>query len=279
MLSGSHLDRPVRLDVRDGREVVIKTYCRGGSAAVHADMLALWRSPFGSRRRPPGLPEPLAVDPSRSEVVMTWVPGTPLATRGHLGDSLLRLPEVAVLLADLHSCGATVSRVRSARRIVASSRRKTADLRAAGSVETAAERVVDLLTLCCPCEETLVPAHGDFSPRNVLGDHTGVVLIDLDRMQMADPAHDLAYWGAWTWATQAMTDRRPSWAVLDELVSRYVDHLGAGTARRWWLRTSRSTKRRGCCGSPTGRRRFRITHPCSASCLRRRPGCCPPRRA
>ena len=71
-----------------------------------------------------------------------------------------------------------------------------------------------------------MPSHGDFSPRNILGDVTGVVLVDLDRMQMADPAHDLAYWGAWTWATEAMNGHIPTWEVLGELVSHYTGQLG-----------------------------------------------------
>ena len=236
MLFGSHLDRPVRLAVRDGREVVVKTYRRGGCRQVHDEMLALWRSPFGRERRPPGLPEPLDVNPATGEVVMARVPGRPLAARGDLGDSVLRLPEVAVLLADLHTSGVTFMRVRSSRRVLASSRRKATDLRAdslgqaAGSasvaVAAAATSIVEQLDRCCPTQEALVPSHGDFSPRNVLGDVAGVVLIDLDRMQMADPAHDLAYWGAWAWATQAMNDLTPTWEVLGDLVSQYTGHLG-----------------------------------------------------
>ena len=236
MLTGSHLDRPVRHEVRDGRDVVVKTYRRGGSGHVYDDMLALWHSPFGRERRPPGVPQPLSVDPATGELVMAWVPGRPLGERGDLGDSVLRTPEVAALLADLHASGAKVKRVRSARRVLASSRRKAADLSAgslgprvdigAVAVASAAERVVELLGGCCPAEEDLVPGHGDFSPRNVLGDATGVMLIDMDRLQMADPAHDLAYWGAWTWATEAMNDRTPTWEVLGDLVSHYTGQLG-----------------------------------------------------
>lgn len=81
MLLGSHLDRLVRLEVRDGREVVVKTYRRGGSRQVHHDMPALWLSPFGCDRRPPGLPQPLSVDPVTDEVVMARVPGRPLGAR------------------------------------------------------------------------------------------------------------------------------------------------------------------------------------------------------
>lgn len=236
MLSHSHLDRPVRLEVRDGREVVVKTYRRGGSQRVHDDMLALWLSPFGRERRPPGLPQPLSVDPSTGEVVMARAPGRPFGQRGDLADSVFTLPEVAALLADLHASGATVKHLRSADRVLASSRRKAADLSAASlgpradteavAVAAAANKVVALMRVCCPPEEVLVPSHGDFSPRNLLGGVSGVVLVDLDRLQMADPAHDLAHWGAWTWATEAMKHRIPTWQVLADMVSHYVGYLG-----------------------------------------------------
>lgn len=236
MLLGNHLDRPVRLEVQDGREVVVKTYQNGGSGHVYDDMLALWLSPFGRERRPPGLPQPLSYDPATGEVVMARVPGRALGERGDLGDSVLRLPEVAALLADLHASGAKVQRVRSADRVLASSRRKVDDLSAASvgpranvgavAVAAAATKVAELLDGCCPADENLVPGHGDFSPRNVLGDANGVVLIDMDRMQMADPAHDLAYWGAWTWATEAMNNRVPSWEGLSHLLNSYAGHLG-----------------------------------------------------
>lgn len=247
MVSHSHLDRPVCLDVRDGREVVVKTYVRGGGSDVYDDMLALWRSPFGRERRPPGLPEPLSFDPATGEVVMARAPGRPLGARGDLGDSVLRLPEVAALLADLHTSGAEIKRVRSAVRVLASSGRKAARLSvdrvdhagtngdsgtsaaaAVAAVAAKANQVIELMQRCCPRTEALVPSHGDFSPRNILGDDTGILLIDLDRMQMADPAHDLAYWGSWTWATETMNDRLPTWQVLDDLMSHYAGYLGDG---------------------------------------------------
>lgn len=236
MLIGEHLDRPVRLEVRDGRAVVVKTYRRGGSRDVYDQMLALWLSPIGSERHPPGLPQPLSVDPGTGELVMARAPGRPLADRDDLGDSVRRLPEVAALLADLHTSGVTIKRVRSAKRLVASSLRKAADLGAANlapqastagwAVADAADRLVGMLDRCCPTDETLVPSHGDFSPRNILGDVSGLVLVDLDRMQMADPAHDLAHWGAWTWATDAINGHVPTWDVLGDLVGHYTAHLG-----------------------------------------------------
>jgi Ser/Thr protein kinase RdoA (MazF antagonist) len=228
----SHLDRPVRVEVRDGREVVVKRYLRAGSEHVFEDMLVLWLSPFGRERRSPGMPEPLSVDLGTAEVVMTHVPGFPLCRRGDTGDLAPWLPQVGALLADLHSSGVVLQHFRSAHRVVESSRRKVSDLRArseapravdgAAAVAAAAHEVVELLGASLPVAEDLTPCHGDFSPLNVLGDPTGVVLIDMDRMQMADPAHDLAYWGAWLWATEAMNDLAPTWVGLNELIKAYT---------------------------------------------------------
>ena len=69
--------------------------------------------------------------------------------------------------------------------------------------------------------------HGDFSPRNVLNDGHRLVLIDFDRLQMASPARDLAYWGAWVWATQRLRGDQPSWDIGDELTERYVNQRDA----------------------------------------------------
>src|SRR5207249_3690035 len=90
----------------------------------------------------------------------------------------------------------------------------------------------------------LVPCHGDFSPRNVLVGSDGVTLIDWDRLQRADPARDLAYFGAWCW-TWALRQGRPAcWSMLDRVVARYESlrpgasiearlgfHLAAGLLR------------------------------------------------
>jgi aminoglycoside phosphotransferase (APT) family kinase protein len=46
----------------------------------------------------------------------------------------------------------------------------------------------------------LVPCHGDFSPQNVLVGPGGFALIDWDKLQLADPARDIAYTRAWCWA-------------------------------------------------------------------------------
>src|SRR5436309_3045303 len=47
------------LVTRAGIPVVAKLYSSGGGATTYANMQELWRSSFGERRRPPGLPQPI----------------------------------------------------------------------------------------------------------------------------------------------------------------------------------------------------------------------------
>jgi aminoglycoside phosphotransferase (APT) family kinase protein len=72
-----------------------------------------------------------------------------------------------------------------------------------------------------PSATELVISHGDFSPRNVLLTPEGLALIDFDRLQMAAPERDIAYWGAWTWVTMLTTGQQPSWQIADDLALAY----------------------------------------------------------
>ena len=227
-LVGLHADRPVHVETRGAHRVVVKRYVAGGAAAVYGQMSALWASPFGADRRPPGLPRPTGVNPDRQEVEMQFLPGDPIGSRGDLGLSVQQLPEVARLLADLHSSGVRVDRRRSPAALLRSSHRKVDELdrtgiERSGSAEVAqlARRVVERLAAGLPTPTELVLSHGDFSPRNVLLTPNGLALIDFDRLQMAAPERDISYWGAWTWVTMLTTGRQPSWRVGDDLALAY----------------------------------------------------------
>ena len=205
---------------RTGLPVVAKLYPAGGGEITHANMQELWRSSFGERRRPPGLPRPIEYLPDVGVLLMERLPGRPLvelgATDGDIVDDALRL------VAALHGCEAQPSKRRNVHRIVRSVRRK------ADAVALVAPRfgasfieVSEALDAGAPEDPELVPCHGDFTPRNVLVAAGGVALIDWDRLQRADPARDLAYFGAWCWAW-ALCQRRPAdWSVLARVVARY----------------------------------------------------------
>jgi aminoglycoside phosphotransferase (APT) family kinase protein len=192
-------------------------------------MCALWSSPFGADRRPPGLPRPIGVNADREEVEMQFLSGDPIGSRGDLGLSVQQLPEVARLLADLHGSGVTVDRRRGPAALLRSSRRKVGELAPAGGsvsgdrlvVAELARRVIDHLAAAIPPSTELVLSHGDFSPRNVLLTPEGLALIDFDRLQMATPERDISYWGAWTWVTMLSTGQQPSWRVADDLALAY----------------------------------------------------------
>lgn len=207
LVATGHPDRPVRLcvDTETGRPVVVKTYLGADGSRVHDDMLALWRSRFGSSPAP-RMPEPLTFDVGTGALVMGRVPGRPLAVRGSVGQSLERGPDAARLLVDLHGSGVRLHRVRDRRALVRSARRKAASLpddgppavrRAFGTaVEAVARRWEGTAT------GDLVPSHGDFSPRNVHATPARLWLVDLDRLQLAERERDLAYWCAWLWVTR-----------------------------------------------------------------------------
>ncbi len=227
-LLGLHADRPVHIETRGAERVVVKQYVAGGADTVYRQMSALWSSPFGADRRPPGMPRPIAVHADREEVDMQFLPGDPIGSRGDLGLSVQLLPEVARLLADLHGSGVQVDRRRNPAALLRSSRRKVDELGlTAGDVVRSplvaglARQVVDRLADAIPTSTELVISHGDFSPRNVLLTPDGLALIDFDRLQMAAPERDISYWGAWTWVTLLTTGAQPSWQVADDLALAY----------------------------------------------------------
>jgi len=253
-LAGAHADRPVVLDEWQGRRVAVKHYRRGSAEQVARTMTALWQSAFGRDRSPPGLPQPLALEGSR--LAMELVPGRPAGGRGSLGATERIAGAAAALLADLHGSGIVVERVRSGTRIARSLERKLDDLPEAELRRSYAAALDALDPRALDGE--LVVSHGDFSPRNVLLAPEGPRLIDFDRCQMAPRARDLAYWGAWAWATLALAGSEPRWRVGDRFEAAYLER----TASPAPAEERRAAHRAAAL--------LRIAHGWSA--LRRRPG-------
>jgi aminoglycoside phosphotransferase (APT) family kinase protein len=156
-------------------------------------------------------------------VWMSFVDGTPLATRTDVGDTPARLADVASLLADLNGSGVLVPRRRTAAKLLLSLRRKRDAV--GGALATDVEAVVARLESSMPRHEQLVVNHGDFSPRNLLVRGPDLVLIDFDRLKMADPVHDAAYFGAWLWAVDRLLGRDAGWGPGDELAHRHAAQL------------------------------------------------------
>lgn len=226
-----HRDRLVRTAQFDGRTVIVKRYLAGDGTQIYEDMRLLWDSSFGHDRRPPGLPEPIAWLPEFSDLVMEHIAGPPLGARGDIGSSIAQAGGLAALLADLHSSNVPLARVRTARGVARSAERKATEM-----CSTRFREVAEALASTPADDGELVPSHGDFSPRNVLCSPEGLRLIDADRLQLASPARDVAYWGCWIWATMLLAGATPSWSPAYHFVDRYLDQRPASSAEieRGW---------------------------------------------
>ena len=92
------------LVTRTGAPVVAKLFPAGDGESTFANMHELWRSSFGERRRPPGLPRPIDYLPDIRVVIMERLPGRPLIELGALDASVIAA--AVPLLASLHECDA-----------------------------------------------------------------------------------------------------------------------------------------------------------------------------
>jgi len=206
----------------DGSAVVVKVYTGFMAEAAFRNMTVLWHSSFGQSRRPPGLPRPIECLPLPGEgwsaLVMELVEGRTLL---ELGTPEKHLESAMRLAMDLHRSGVAAPRLRSAKKLVRSVQRKAERVMAlAPSLGPDLARVAEALEASRPRDAELVPCHGDFSPRNVLVGNARHALIDWDRLQLADPARDVAYFGTWCWA-QGLRTGLDDWRVLDRVVKIY----------------------------------------------------------
>jgi len=134
----------------------------------------------------------------------------------------------ARLLADLHGSGVVPSRRRTTGKLVRSVQRKAAEAGAlVPGLATAFEDAAEQIGRARPADGELVPGHGDFSPRNVLVGPATAALIDFDRLQLADPARDVAYFAAWCWAWGVSQSGDGDWIALDRMVAAYPAGISA----------------------------------------------------
>lgn len=204
-----------------GAPVVVKLYPSGGGEECWENMAALWRSSFGERRSPPGLPRPLEYLSSIGALVIERLPGCPLAESGEPDADAIEA--TMRLAASLHECDARPARRRSAERILRSVRRKAERIsRLAPGLARDVRRVAEALEAAHATDGDLVPCHGDFSPRNVLVGWKRLALIDWDRFQLADPARDVAYFGTSCWVGRLRRGREGDWSALDLSVAAYL---------------------------------------------------------
>ena len=203
-----------------GKPVVAKLYPLGGGEITYANMQELWRSSFGERRQPPGLPRPVDYLADIAALLMERVEGRPLMELGRLDE---RTVDGAIrLVASLHESDAQPIKQRDSRRIVRSVMRKAKHIaEIAPQFAACFQSVAEALEKAQAEEPELVPCHGDFSPRNVLVGPNRLVLIDWDRLQRADPARDVAYFGLWSWVSALRQRTTADWSLLDRVTAVY----------------------------------------------------------
>jgi hypothetical protein len=210
----------VSLSSPAGAPLVAKLYPAGGGERTYAQMRQLWRSSFGERRKPPGLPKPVDFLPDPGVLLMECVAGNLCVHRNQLDDETLQ--GIVAVVAALHDSDVEPLEQRDANRMFRSVRHKAngiADMmpQAASSVTA----VVDALELTIGQSGQLVPTHGDCSPRNIVVGPRRIVLIDWDRFERAEPARDIAHLGAWYWVWLLRQGKTPDWSVLERMVSWY----------------------------------------------------------
>ena len=210
----------VALTTPAGAPVVAKLYPGGKGEATFTNMQKIWRSSFGERRQPPGLPQPLDYLPELGAVIMERIEGRPLAERD--GEDEPICDDCIRLLAELHECDAVPYTRRTSRGIVRSIQRKVERIASLAPQHAGAVcEAFGALEAARVKDRELVPSHGDFSPKNVLAGPGRLTLIDWDRFQWADPARDLACMATWSWLKSLRRGQSPDRAPLKRVVAVY----------------------------------------------------------
>jgi aminoglycoside phosphotransferase (APT) family kinase protein len=158
--------------------------------------------------------------PELGALIMERIEGQPLSELGPLSDS--NLEQSMRLLAELHQCGIEPELRRNWRGILRSVKRKAERV-----AELAPQYSDDIRAVIGRLETTrirdseLVCSHGDFSPRNVLASSQRWLLMDWDRLQCADPARDVAFFGTWPWRETLLRGRSPDRSTLAKAARVY----------------------------------------------------------
>jgi aminoglycoside phosphotransferase (APT) family kinase protein len=211
----------------DGNTLYGKVFTDGVGLARYSFLRHLWENGFGpgSAER---VPEPLGFSANENLLLMRAAPGRPLAVR-LLQDpieQLLPLVRAAARwLARLHTCKLTGIPCEPA-----CDRIKVFELadrlgKAATGHPTDQSLLLDRLQrlrILAPAEpHALVPTHGQYSPANVFVDGLDVIVIDVDRLSLSDPAKDVAMFLFRCAGLRARASGRPGEA--ERLESEFLD--------------------------------------------------------
>jgi len=227
---GGRPDHVTMRMMKGGSRVVAK-FCPERGARTFENMRKLWTSTFGERRGKAGLPRPLEYLPEPGVLVCEDVDGRPLSDLPRMSD--VQIGSAMELLAALHSSDVQPDSRRTSRGIVRSAQRKAARIaELAPQYAAAARALVDSIEIHRPKDTELVPSHGDFSPRNLLVASDRFVLVDWDRLQWADPARDVVYFGISDWLPRLRRGRSPDRRLLKRVVAAYEESRPGGVLKK-----------------------------------------------
>ena len=214
----------------DGIVVYGKVYIDGFGPTSYSLLRRLWQNGFGagSAQR---VPEPLGFCAEENLLLMRAARGRPLA-------ALLLQEPTDKLLPGLRVAAGWLARLHAARLAglppePACNRIKIFELAdhlgkaAAGHPADSSallEHLKRIRTLAPVGRLVLVPTHGQYTPANVFVDGSDVVVIDLDRLSLSDPAKDVAMFLSRAVSLRAKEAGRPEDA--ERLAREFMDAYG-----------------------------------------------------
>lgn len=191
------------------RPLFAKFFRDDRGAALHAEQAKLWAATRNARAL--RIPEPLGYEPGRRVLLMgeaqggrgliDWIKclenGQPLPAGVDLARLERCMGSVAEMLAELHGSGVVPSARRTFAGELARLSKDRSLLRGGLQQEQPelterAENLVRRLEALAPAQEQLLPAHGGFRHKQMVGDDRQLTVIDWDGLCLADPALDAA---------------------------------------------------------------------------------------
>ena len=237
-LPAEHTDRATfRIRLADGRVVKARRFRRAAKAARFARIVGALSH---ERLRPPLLV-------SGRVSIEAWVDGTPVSA---LPRSLERLLQAADVLGSIHAPRSSAGgRARSRRTgaLLASTRRRIADLGARGALARAeVSALLHAMQRLAPNAAEVGTTHNDFCAENLVEDTRGcLVLVDNEGLRRGFLDYDLARtWYRWPMAEadwQVFTDRYQSWRPCSLDADRVLFWRIAAVVKSAHLRAARHT--------------------------------------